>query len=170
MTCDYDTLTLERLQEILSYNPDTGVFLWVKPRAIRHNVGDIAGGIDARGYRRIVVFGRSVAAYRLAWFFSFGTWPPEDVDHINGIRSDDRLANLRLASRSQNNCNRGPQKNNRTGYIGVHPDHGTYRARINFQRRRINIGNFPTADAAARAYDAEAKRLHGEFARLNFGA
>lgn len=88
------------------------------------------------------------------------------VDHINGDTFDNRRANLRLCSASQNNCNRKAPE--RLSYRGVVPQKVGFVAAIGFGRRKTHIGTFPTAAEAARAYDQVARELHGEFARLNF--
>lgn len=92
-------------------------------------------------------------------------------DHKNRDGLDNRKENLRKASRRQNNCNQGLRKNNRTGYKGITcPDkrHDKYQARIGYKGRIIYLGYYETKEEAARAYDEAAKRLHGEFAVLNF--
>lgn len=93
-----------------------------------------------------------------------------EVDHINGVGLDNRRSNLRHATRMENACNRGPNKNNTTGFKGVswHLSESKYQAAITVDGRPIFLGNFRDPVDAARAYDAAARRLHGEFAYLNF--
>jgi hypothetical protein len=99
------------------------------------------------------------------------------TDHINGDTLDNRKENLRICTHTENICNRGAHKNNRSGYKGVtrrKTRHGRwaiknpYWARIYYEKKEYSIGYYPTAEEAARAYDAKAKELHGEFAYLNF--
>lgn len=98
--------------------------------------------------------------------------PPEggEVDHRNRDCLDNRRANLRHATREQNACNMPAKRNNRTGFKGIWFDapRGKYRAEVQSEGRRIRLGQFATAEEAARAYDAAALRFHGEFAWLNF--
>jgi hypothetical protein len=98
--------------------------------------------------------------------------PPKGllVDHINGDGLDNRRDNLRVATHSQNSCNRRKQKNTTSKFIGAHLDKRTSRwiAQIMYQRKMIHLGTFDNEIDAARAYDAAAKKYHGEFARLNF--
>lgn len=107
--------------------------------------------------------------------FIVGAAEDVDVDHINGDRLDNRRTNLRVATHQQNLCNRPVHAQNASGFKGVGPwtHSGKYRApvwraRIKVNGKRISIGTYPTAEAAARAYDDAARLHHGEFARLNF--
>jgi len=113
-------LTQERLKHLLHYNPDTVVFTWLSKPSRRINSGSIAGRIKPKkGYVEIGISGRIYLAHRLAWLYIYGTWPKEQVDHINGIRNDNRIKNLRLATTSQNQWNKKMQKNNTSGIKGV---------------------------------------------------
>lgn len=91
------------------------------------------------------------------------------VDHINGNSLDNRKANLRVTTAIQNSWNRKPNRNTLTGFKGVRKQNGsTYQVRITVHGVRVNVGNFPSAEAGARAYDAAARKHFGEYARLNF--
>lgn len=92
------------------------------------------------------------------------------VDHINGDGLDCRRENMRLATKSENSRNRGPNANNTCGYKGVYIDKGSgkWRARIRASDKRLHLGYFATPEAAARAYDEAARKHHGEFAKTNF--
>jgi hypothetical protein len=107
-------ITAEYVRRRLQYDPETGVFTW-KPRVARSTndktwnakfSGEIAGTINNQGYRRIKIDGESYGAARLAWLYIYGEWPQNEIDHINRIRSDDRLVNLRKATRTENNNNK----------------------------------------------------------------
>jgi hypothetical protein len=90
------------------------------------------------------------------------------VDHINGNKLDNRRANLRVCTRAQNTANRGRQVNNTTGYKGVHPWRYGYRSEISVNGKKYLVGYFDDPEEAARAYDAKARELLGEFASTNF--
>ncbi len=160
-------LTAERVRDVLNYDAETGIFTWriSRPKA---RAGCVAGCLDRGGYRLIMVDGKLYKAHRLAWFYSYGVWPEDDIDHVNGDAGDNRLSNLREATRSQNNCNTGKQRNNSSGRKGVylHRAAGKWAAEIRFNRKREFLGLFYTVEAAAAAYEAAAKRLHGEFANV----
>lgn len=94
--------------------------------------------------------------------------PSEIVDHINGNGLDNRKRNLRICTKTQNCRNQGLRSDNRSGFKGVHQRGKKYRVQIQFMGKYINIGTFQDKISAARAYDAAAKKFHGEFARLNF--
>jgi hypothetical protein len=109
---------------------------------------------------------RSIPMHR----FILDAPPNKRVDHINQDGLDNRRSNLRLATNSQNGCNRKAMRNNSTGLKGVWPNRqrGKFGARIQHLGIRYHLGYYDTAEAAARAYDEVAQRLHGEFACVNF--
>lgn len=148
--------------ERLSYNPDTGVFTWVKHKYKKKPLS-VAGNLDKSGYVRIHICGKKIAAHRLAWFFVHGEWPKEDVDHINEIKNDNRISNLRLATRSQNCMNRG---NKKTKGAYFYPNYGNYVAKIMKEGVSTHLGYFDTFEEAKAAYDDAAKELHGEFTNI----
>lgn len=98
-------LTADRLRELLDYNPDTGVFTWRKTSG-RAGAGSVAGRSHHQGYCQIGVDGYRHSAHRLAWLHFYGEWPKAEIDHINGLRSDNRIANLRDVPLRVNQQNR----------------------------------------------------------------
>lgn len=146
-------LTQERLKELLRYNPDTGVFTRIK-------TGKEAGCLDG-GYIVLNAGGKLHYAHRLAFLWMTGSLPPEYVDHINGVRSDNRWSNLRPATHAENCRNSRARK----GLKGVFPrSNGTYRARVTFNGKKYNIGTYKTPELAHAAYCEKASELHGAFA------
>lgn len=165
-------LTAERARELLSYDPDTGEFRWRVQRGPR-KAGSIAGSIkklNGRKYRTLCVDGEYFLAHRLAWFFVTGTRPPDDrdIDHKNTDGTDNRFANLRLATRAQNMHNRTRQKNNTSGFKGVYPDRkrNLWAAQIDVGGKAKFLGAFKTPEEAHAVYCKAAAELHGEFARV----
>jgi hypothetical protein len=107
-------------------------------------------------------------AHRLAWLWMIGEWPAEEIDHIDGNPLNNRWKNLRLATRGENQFNRGADYTNTSGYKGVtyHKQCRKWVARIGHKRKSYHLGLFETAKTAHAAYCEAAIRLHGEFARL----
>ena len=150
-----------RLRELLSYNPETGIFEWLRRVNAMVPAGP-AGSVNAIGYRYITIKRRHYLAHRLAWFMSYGTWPEIQIDHINGAKDDNRLCNLREATRSLNSQNQvRAHRRNASGLIGAHwnPKDRNWRSHIMVNGRVIGLGAFPSAQAAHEAYIA-AKRIH----------
>jgi hypothetical protein len=160
-------LTRRRLRELLHYDPDSGEFHWRERTGYFIAAGRIAGGVNAHsGYRQIWVDGRIYPAHQLAWLYMAGRWCRPMIDHRDGDRANNRWNNLRRATRSENNANRGLQRNNRSGFKGVSLKSGKWRARIRQNGRLHSLGSFPTPQAAHAAYAAAARKLFGEFARV----
>ncbi len=152
-------LTQARLKELLHYDPETGVFTWRARNNGKMKAGATAGTLQ-RGYRWIKINYRDYAAHRLAWLYSTGAWPKHYIDHINRVRDDNRLANLREATKAQNGHNVSLSKNNRTGYTGVRFIDGKYRAGIKAYGISYYLGRHDTAEQAHHAYLEAKRRLH----------
>ncbi len=165
-----DAFTIEYLRSVLSFDQETGEFNRISKSGPNVKVGAPAGHAHASGYRYITVKGKKYAAHRLAWFYAHGRWPSAQLDHVNGDTSDNRLVNLREAEFAENTVNRRIYKNNKSGYKGVsfHKASGQWRARIYHKKQCTELGGFASAEEAARAYDAAAKKQHGKFAQLNW--
>lgn len=159
-------VTVDRLRQVLNYNPETGVFIWKIPTGKRTKVGSVAGSIRKDGYRPIKVDGHRYLAHRLAWLYQTGEWPTDVIDHINGDPSDNRIANLREASRFQNQQNQGVRKNNTSGFKGVSLSRGRWCAEIRVHGKKKSLGSFDTPEEAHAAYCTAAEQFHGKFARV----
>ena len=122
MSSKTNTLTQERLQYLLSYDRETGIFRWRINRGRMAKAGDIAGSQGNDCYVRIRVDGKDYAAHRLAWLYMTGEWPAATIDHENINRADNRWRNLREATNAQNGTNRHKQANNTSGFKGVYVD------------------------------------------------
>lgn len=156
-----ELLTQHRLKELLSYDAKTGVFYWrFRPR-YGIAVGSVAGSTTSDNYTVIRVGGAHYKAHRLAWLYVYGHWPKNDLDHIDGNRLNNRIANLREASRSLNLENqRRARSDNRTGLLGVSKRYNGYQARIHVGGVSKHIGLFQTAEAAHAAYLKAKRELH----------
>ena len=160
-------LTAERVRELLHYDPASGVFVWRKGRG-KAARDAIAGSPDADGYTAIGIDKKRYKAHRLAWLYVVGEWPVGDLDHVDCDKTNNRFANLRQATFSQNRCNVHRPRVNTSGYKGVHFNKNAKRWRSIIKARGMQkcLGYFDTAESAYAAYCAAAKELHGEFARL----
>lgn len=158
-------ITHERLLDILHYDPETGVMQWKVKRG-RSRGRDQAGYAGPDGYWRVVVDCEPCLRSRLAWFYMTGRWPRALIDHINMVRSDDRFANLRQATRSQNNANTPVRKHSQTGLKGVSRRRARFVAQISVGGGKTRyLGTRDTPEEAHALYLAAARERHGEFAR-----
>ena len=157
-------MNAERLRELLDYDPHTGVFLWAASTG-PVGAGKIAGCIH-RGYRRINIDGRKYRAGRLAWLHIYGHWPSDQIDHINGIRDDDRLDNLREATNQENAHNqRHPMRNSKGKMLGVWPSGRNFIAKIKINEKAKYLGTFATDVEAHAAYLTAKRRFHPSWRR-----
>lgn len=159
-------LTVERLREVLSYDPETGV-LSRRHSRFRALQGKDAGSLDSWGYRQIRIDGRLYLAHRLAWFYVTGKWPEGGLDHANCDKADNRFANLRPAGLAENARNKPRSAANSSGLKGAFWRKDTRRwfSKICVNRRNVFLGNFDTPEAAHQAYCKAAREHHGDFAR-----
>jgi HNH endonuclease len=165
---DQSTLTQKQLKDFLLYDLDTGVFTWIKAPGYRNTriglVGKAAGRLHHDGYIGIVFKGRWYGAHRLAWFYAYGVWPQDQLDHINGIRSDNRLCNLREANANEQMQNRKRSTRKKDGLpLGVFaqsrvPDR--FQAVIQVNGRRNYLGTFCSVEEASAAYATAKAELH----------
>jgi hypothetical protein len=158
-------LTAERLRELFSYNPETGLFTrLIGVRGTNAKAGCVAGTDDVRGYRKITVMKEFHRAHRLAWLYVYGEWPKYEIDHINGIKNDNRIANLRDIPRARNAENmRTPRRNNKSGLLGVTSPSGLdkkFTASICVAGKDIKLGRFDNAEDAHELYLKEKRKRH----------
>jgi hypothetical protein len=159
MTASIDVIA--RIRSLLDYDRETGTFRWTAITSNRVKIGADAGWINSNGYRMIRVDGHQYMAHRLAWLIVHGRFPVGDIDHINGIRTDNRIANLREATRSLNMQNlRRARADSTTGVIGVRRMLKKWQAEIQVNHRKIYLGTFDSIDDARTAYLAAKRRLH----------
>jgi len=157
-------ITHARLLEIVHYDPETGVFTWLEAHP-PVSVGQRIGSVESTGYMRAAILGKRYFLHVVAWFYMTGEWLPRGVDHRNRRPADNRWANLRRATSSQNQINRVLPRNG-VGLRGVYPSGtgGRFRARIRIGTRVTHLGTFDTAEMAHAAYLEAVQALHGEFA------
>lgn len=160
-------ITAREISEELTFSAETGLFYWRASKGRKQTVVP-AGKRDGQGYIVIGFRGRAYAGHRLAWLCAFGEWPKHDIDHINGDRADNRIANLRPCTNQQNQRNRRPNPKASNGGLkgAMRAQNGRWQARIKVNDKTIHLGTFTTVLEAHTAYVEAAERLFGEFARI----
>lgn len=161
-------ITQERLKEILKYHPETGEFKWLATLSNIARAGSTAGTIKkVQGYIQIRADGRCYYAHRLAWLYMTGSWPKNEIDHINGNPADNRFFNLREASRGENSSNRGIFVNNKSGVKGVHwhATKGRWRVNLYLCGKEYFFGYHTDLEFAELVASEARIKLHGEFSR-----
>ncbi len=171
-------LTAEIARELLRYDPETGQFWW-RSRDVhwfqdkKHSAalnckkwnarfaGKEAFSVNDEGYLCALIFGQNYKAHRIAWLIVTESWPLDQIDHINGIRNDNRWCNLRAVTNAQNNRNRKKASNNTSGVVGVSWSKRTQKwtAQIYVDNECIRLGHFTNKDDAIAARKA-AEREH----------
>lgn len=154
----------ERLQDAFHYDAKSGVLTRIFKGGHRRIIGQKK---THDGYVKVGFNGREYPAHRLIWWITYGILPEQFIDHINGDKSDNRLANLRLATDAENKRNVGMRSHNTSGFKGVSWDKANKRwmAHATLNGRGYNLGRYSTAEDAAEAYRAFAERHHGSFYR-----
>lgn len=152
-------IDIDEARRNVSYDPETGRFWWIVSKRGPRKAGDEAGAPGADGSRCVKINQRKHYAHRLAWAMFYGEQPPEEIDHIDRDPSNNRILNLRAATRIQNCQNRGGEG------IRFEPDRQRWLARITHGGRQMNLGRFKTESEARAARVAAERALFGEFAR-----
>lgn len=168
-------LPVEFLRECFKYDPETGELTW-KERPLSHfehstkadggfnkkYAGKIAGSVMARGYVWVTLNNRPHFAHRIAWAIHYGEYPKDVIDHINGIRTDNRIVNLVQSTPSANSRNQKMRSTNTSGHMGVcqRSDNGKYRSFIQEGGKRVWLGCFDTLEEAI-AVRKEAEKRFG---------
>lgn len=166
---DFQMLTQAELKRQLHYDHETGVFTWLVTNSRRAITGSIAGKTPSNGYISIQVNKVRYMAHRLAWLYVYGYMPKDFIDHINNVRHDNRISNLREASKSQNGMNRPHDRDNqcRAKGVSLHKKTGKFVARIKYAGKQISLGYYFTKDAAGEAYELAEKMYFKEFSYSN---
>ena len=150
------------------YDPLTGILTWKNDTKINNSkAGTRAGCIKADGYRYVRLNNKLYCEHRVCWAMAYPELPRQ-IDHINMVRDDNRICNLRPATNGENGMNKPMQSNNTTGFKGVTFHKGTrkYHAKICFNGTRRSLGYYRTPEEASMAYAKAAGEFHGQFARI----
>lgn len=161
------------IKDNLRYDPDTGHLWWLKENASgpKRNFGRPAGYksggyllVDINIYRK-----STIRLHRVAWFLYYGVWPKDQIDHINNVRDDNRIVNLREATARENQSNMKIRKGGTSQYKGVSWDKrlSKWRTRVMSNSKSVFLGHYDNEEEAALAYNKAALELFGEFAKIN---
>lgn len=153
-----ESISQQELKEILRYDSESGLFYWTGGAYRNAHKDKPAGTMSGHEYIRIEINKRRYMAHRLAWLYVYGFFPDCIVDHINRIKTDNRIANLRMATKSENQHNGDRRADNTSGVKGVSWNKGKqkWRAHIGINKIKVHIGEFDTLEEAAKARkDAE---------------
>jgi len=164
-------LTQSNLKALIHYNPETGLITWLRrpnrPQWSGRWEGREAGALNDKGYLKVTIDGVHWPATHLIWLYMTGEWPKHQIDHIDNRKLNNRWNNLRLATNSQNNMNKGLRSDNSSGHKGVHWDSwkGKWKAEIYVSGKKISLGVYVDKEEAAKAYTEASLKYHGEFRR-----
>ncbi len=159
------TITTEEVKNLLIYNPDNGEFRWRVKTSSKAMPNYVAGTKRKNGALQICIRGKLYLSHRLAWFYMYGYWPSEQIDHADNNPANNRITNLRLANNSQNNANKPSRRKIGKG-LYYKEKYDSYSVRIKVKGKMIHIGVFKTEDIARAAYWNAAVRYFGEYARV----
>lgn len=161
-------MNIDRLQELLSYDSETGILRWKVKPAKNIAVGSVAGHLSKAGYVQVGIDGKLYFGHRIAWALYYNEQPPKMIDHINENKGDNRIENLRSATNAENMRNMGKTKRNSTGFKGVtyNKKLKKYVASIGYNMKSIYLGLYNSAEEAHAAYCKAAKELHGPFSKV----
>lgn len=159
-------LSQEYLKLHLNYNPETGIFTRIKANGTAH-IGDVAGTINKSGYIYISLNNKDYRAHRLIWLYLYGELPKSSIDHINCIRHDNRILNLRLCNNSENGFNSKLQSKNKFGLKGIKQIGKRFCARVTHNYKSIHLGMFSTPEEASKVYISYIESKHPNFSRAN---
>lgn len=161
-------LTVDRIKELFDYDQVTGNLIWKVTKSPTAPSGSIAGSTNAKGHINLQIDKKMYAAHQIVFMLHHGMIPNE-IDHINGIKADNRIENLRPCTSSQNKGNIQLLSSNQSGYRGVslNRQSGFYHAQIKIHGKQTYLGRFTDPHDAALAYNKAALSHFGEFAYLN---
>jgi hypothetical protein len=152
------------LREVLAYNPETGIFTWKKSR-YKNKIGTTAGSTCSENYCKIKIKQKTYLAHRLAWLCFYNEYPPNEIDHINGMIRDNRISNLRCATPQENQQNiKKPNSKNTSGFTGVHwcKTYEKWVSFIRINKAKKYLGRFDSAEEAYKVY-LQQKQIHHPF-------
>lgn len=157
-----NSVPVEVVRDLFNYDPETGIVTWRRKGVRSAVIGQRVGYAHSAGYLQVYFTGYyPQVLHRIAWAITHGEWPPVFIDHINGVKDDNRLCNLRLATDAQNHQNlKRARKDNLSGFLGVTRSRARFVATIAWEGKRKYLGVWPTAEEAHAAYIEAKRKLH----------
>jgi hypothetical protein len=148
-----EKLNWDYLHNILDYDEDTGIFKWKVRKGNSIYVGDIAGSFYTSGYRRIIINGIDYKEHRLAWYYVYAKWPEKLIDHIDGIKYNNAISNLREVTNSENMQNQKTAMKNKTSGSSIpgvyfYRNNNKYCAQLQINGKLKSFGSYSTIEEA----------------------
>lgn len=156
-------ISLDRLRELFTYDPDTGVLTRRITRAANAKAGDVVGSVDGKGYLHVNIDDKFIRVHRICFFMHYG-WLPQLLDHVNRDKQDNRIVNLRPATEKQNHGNISMNRRNKSGFRGVsqNSSSGKWHAQLKINGKQTYLGRFDTPEEAYECYRRAAIAHFGE--------
>lgn len=153
-------ITQDRLKELLHYNPETGIFTWIKKWG-KKPAGRQAGYLDKKGYLYVMLDRKFYKLHRLAWLYVYGNFPNDQIDHRDEIKTNNRIGNLRDVHQSINQWNKSSSRSdNKICLLGVSPHGNGWRAVVHIKGKQISLGTFQDPFSAHNAYLHAKSTIH----------
>lgn len=168
-----ERMTVEQMRDLVSYDRATGKLIWkVRLPYSRAQAGSVVGTVSMHGYREFRAYNKMYKAHRVAWALENGVWPENDIDHINGDRTDNRIENLRPATRQQNTRNRKISARNKSGFKGVswNAHSKKWMAFFSLDGKRKFLGRFDVPEDAHAVYRDAVNAHYGDFANTGIAS
>ncbi len=158
-------LTQAELKSYLFYDKETGIFIRIKTTSNRSKINSVAGNVCSNGYMEVRVAGKSYLQHRLAWLYEYGVWPSKMIDHINGVRNDNRIENLREVDFRENTYNSKIRSDNKSGVRCVSWDkaRNSWEVRVKIDGKLKHFGNYKYLEDAKSKAEEIRKQHHGKY-------
>jgi len=160
-------ITQAELKSYLSYDKETGIFIRIKTTSNRSKINSVAGNVRPDGYMEVKVAGNAYLQHRLAWLYEYGVWPSKMLDHINGVRNDNRIENLREVDFRENTYNSKIRSDNKSGVrcVSWNNRQKCWEVRMKVDNKLKYFGNYKDLQDAKAKSEQIRKRHHGEYFR-----